>query len=59
MLKCTESSHNGIAAVLKTAVRNHMRVRVPHSPPSKREWLSFSFFVFTSSFYNKIKPNHV
>jgi hypothetical protein len=34
-LRDTEGSHNGIAAVLKTAERKLMRVRVPHLPHNR------------------------
>ncbi len=36
----TEGSHNGIAAVLKTASRKAMRVRLPRPPQNEKAWIT-------------------
>ncbi len=52
-----EGSHNGIAAVLKTADRKVMRVRLPHPPPEKNEAGSLDpAFVVKSTVIRGLSP---
>ena len=51
-----EASHNGIAAVLKTAERKLMRVRVPQPPPDNIKNNGFYplFFCLIESYLRQI-----